>query len=144
MSIDKNIAMHSAEHLLNGTMVKLFGCERSFSAHINKKKSKCDYHFGRDLNPKEIQAIESAVNEVIKSNLKVNEAFVSRAEAGEIFNLSRLPEEVQERVRIIKMGDYDAVPCIGKHVERTSQIGRFQITTTSFEAGILRIRFKLT
>ena len=37
--------MHTAEHLLNSQMVKYFHCERSFSAHIEKKKSKCDYHF---------------------------------------------------------------------------------------------------
>jgi hypothetical protein len=35
--------MHSAEHLLNATMVKMFGCPRSRNAHVEKKKSKCDY-----------------------------------------------------------------------------------------------------
>jgi hypothetical protein len=34
---------HSAEHLLNATMVKMFGCPRSRNAHVEKKKSKCDY-----------------------------------------------------------------------------------------------------
>ena len=41
---DVSIApMHTAEHLLNATMVKTFGCPRSRNAHIEKKKSKCDY-----------------------------------------------------------------------------------------------------
>lgn len=35
--------MHTAEHILNGTMVKMFGCPRSRNAHIERKKSKCDY-----------------------------------------------------------------------------------------------------
>ena len=35
--------MHTAEHLLNATMVKTFGCPRSRNAHIERKKSKCDY-----------------------------------------------------------------------------------------------------
>lgn len=41
---DMSIApMHTAEHLLNGTMVKMIGCKRSRNAHIERKKSKCDY-----------------------------------------------------------------------------------------------------
>lgn len=35
--------MHTAEHLLNQTMVRLFNKGRAFSSHIEKKKSKCDY-----------------------------------------------------------------------------------------------------
>ena len=35
--------MHTAEHILNQTMIRLFGCGRSRNAHIEKKKSKCDY-----------------------------------------------------------------------------------------------------
>ena len=34
--------MHTAEHLLNATIVKTFGCPRSRNAHIERKKSKCD------------------------------------------------------------------------------------------------------
>ncbi|MBR4973989.1 MAG: hypothetical protein IKY60_00235, partial [Bacteroidales bacterium] len=35
--------MHTAEHILNQTMVRMFGCPRSKNTHIEKKKSKCDY-----------------------------------------------------------------------------------------------------
>lgn len=31
--------MHSAEHILNQTMVRMFGCPRSKNAHIERKKS---------------------------------------------------------------------------------------------------------
>ena len=56
----------------------------------------------------------------------------------------KLPGDVDGSVRIIHMGTYDACPCIGEHVKSTGEIGVFRITTTSFEAGILRIRFKLS
>ena len=37
---DVSIApMHTAEHLLNATMVKTFGCPRSRNAHLERKKS---------------------------------------------------------------------------------------------------------
>jgi misacylated tRNA(Ala) deacylase len=136
--------MHSAEHILNQTMIRLFQCGRCFSAHIEKKKSKCDYHFHRPLTQEEIRQIEDKVNEVIRADLEVNEVFMSREEAGKSFHLERLPEEAGEQIRIIRIGDYDACPCIGPHVRSTRQIGRFRIGSVSFEEEVLRIRFKLS
>jgi misacylated tRNA(Ala) deacylase len=135
--------MHSAEHILNQTMVRMFDCGRSFSNHIEKKKSKCDYHFSWDLTQSEILEIEEQVNEVIKKDLLVTEHFYSKREAEKLFNLSKLPDEAGEKIRIIKIGDYDACPCSGLHVTKTNEIGIFKIISTSFNDGVLRIRFKL-
>ena len=63
--------MHTAEHILNQTVVRFLGCERCFSAHIEKKKSKCDYRVGHAPHPDQIRAIESQVNRVIREGLKV-------------------------------------------------------------------------
>ena len=135
--------MHSAEHILNQTMVRMFGRGRAFSAHVEKKKSKCDYHFDRDLTLREREEIERRVNEVIAADLPVREEYLTRAEAGRSFNLSRLPEEAGETVRIIRIGDYDACPCIGPHVKTTREIGAFRVVSTTHENGALRVRFKL-
>ena len=135
--------MHSAEHILNQTMVRMFNSGRCFRAHIEKKKSKCDYHFDRPLSDGEMDDIESKVNEVIESDLPVLEEFLSREEAQAQFNLDRLPEEAGDRIRIITVGDYDACPCIGPHVKSTREIGGFRILSSSFEDDVLRIRFKL-
>ena len=143
MKKEMNPRMHSAEHLLNQTMVRMFHCGRSFSAHIEKKKSKCDYHFDRALNEEEITGIENRVNEVIQTDLPITEEFISREEAQARYNLERLPEDAGENIRIIKAGDYDACPCIGPHVKTTKEIGRFRIVSSSFQDGVLRIRFKL-
>lgn len=138
-----NPQMHSAEHILNQTMVRMFNCGRSFSNHIEKKKSKCDYHFERDLSLSEREEIENRVNEIIRSNLEVVEEFYSKEEAERMFNLSRLPDDAGERIRVIRIGNYDACPCSGMHVSNTIEIGTFKIISTSFEDGVLRIRFKL-
>jgi len=135
--------MHSAEHLLNQTMVRMFQSGRCFRAHIEKKKSKCDYYFDRPLTAEETDELESRVNRVIDSDLPVAEEFLSREEAEARYHLDRLPEETGDRIRIVKMGDYDSCPCIGPHVSRTREIGRFHIVSSSFEVGVLRIRFKL-
>jgi len=135
--------MHTAEHILNQTMVRRFKCGRCFRAHIEKKKSKCDYHFDRPLTEAEIHDIESSVNRVIDSDLPVGEEFLTREEAQAQYSLERLPAETHDRIRIIKVGDYDACPCIGPHVSTTREIGGFRIISSTFEDGVLRIRFKL-
>jgi Ser-tRNA(Ala) deacylase AlaX len=135
--------MHSAEHILNQTMVRMFDCDRCFSAHIEKKKSKCDYHFNRDLTEQEIQDIEVHVNEVILADMPVGRELLPKMEAEKLYSLKRMPTEADEMVRIVKIGNYDACPCIGPHVSSTSEIGQFRIISTSFENKILRIRFKL-
>jgi Ser-tRNA(Ala) deacylase AlaX len=135
--------MHTAEHLLNQAMVRLFGCARAFSSHIERKKSKCDYRFPRDLTPDERAALEAGVNEAARAALPVTEEFVSREEAAARFDLGRLPDGTGARLRVIRIGDYDACPCIGAHVVSTSEIGAFRIISTGFADGVLRIRFKL-
>lgn len=134
--------MHSAEHILNQAMVRKFDCGRCFSAHVNKKKSKCDYHFDRALTDKEVTEVEAAVNRAISANLKVTEEMVSLEDANRKYNLVRLPDGV-ETVRIVHIGDYDSCPCIGEHVDNTSEIGRYRIVSHDFENGVLRIRYKL-
>ncbi len=135
--------MHTAEHLLNRTMVLLFGCGRAFSSHIERKRSKCDYKFTRELTAGETAELEKRVNEAVKADLPVREAFVSMEEAAGKFDLGRLPEGAGDRLRCILIGDYDACLCIGPHVNSTGEIGVFRIVSSSFENGVLRVRFKL-
>ena len=135
--------MHSAEHILNQTMDRLFNCGRCFSAHIEKKKSKCDYRFDRELTRQELEEIQNRVNRVIADDLPVTEAAVTHAEAMKNFNTEKLPDNPGATIRIIHIGDYDACPCIGNHVKSTGEIGGFRITTASFDNNVLRIRFKL-
>ena len=137
--------MHTTEHLLNATMVKTFGCPRSRNAHIEKKKSKCDYELSTCPSDEQIQAIENKVNEVIKQNLPVTIEFMPQEDAKKIVDLSKLPEDASETLRIVRIGDYDACACIGQHVENTSEIGTFKIMSYDYdeERKVLRMRFKL-
>jgi len=135
--------MHTAEHILNQTMIRLFGTKRCFSAHIEKKKSKCDYHFGRDLTTEEIKNLEDKVNEVIAQDLPIKEKYINYEIATKQFDLTRLPEGASEDLRIIEIGDYDSVPCIGPHVKSTKELGQFKIISSDFNDGVLRIRYKL-
>jgi len=136
--------MHTAEHILNQTMVRMFGCGRCFSAHIEKKKSKCDYRFDRSLRDEELREIEKTVNDVIAGDFPVTEEYLTREEAASRFVLDRLPQDAGDKIRIIKVGDYDACPCVGPHVRSSGQLGAFRMISSSFEDGVLRIRYRLS
>ncbi len=138
-----NAAMHTAEHILNSVMDKMFQCGRSFNSHVEEKKSKCDYRFKRGLTEREVAAVERTVNEIIKLNVPVGERFVSRREADEKYFTGKLPGVAGDNIRIITVGNFDACPCIGQHVANTSEIRGFSIISSGFNEGVLRIRFKL-
>ena len=118
--------MHTCEHIINQTMIRLFDCGRSVSAE-------------------QVAQLENAVNEVIASHLPVSMEYISQAEAMGRFDLERLPDDASETVRIVKVGDYDECLCIGLHVANTSEIGTFKIISHDYdaEAQRWRMRFKL-
>lgn len=135
--------MHTCEHIVNRTMVNLFGCGRAVSAHIERKKSKLDFALPHAPSPDDIARIEQTVNEVIAQHLPVTTEFITQEEAVGRFDLKRLPDGASETVRVVRVGDYDECLCIGLHVANTSEIGTFRIISSDYKDGIFRMRFKL-
>lgn len=134
---------HTAEHILNQTMMRTFGCKRSRINHIERKKSKCNYDLPTCPTEEQIRAVEAAVNNIIAANLEVTERYVTREEIPEGIDLSKLPSDASETLRLVYVGDYDVCPCLGAHVKRTSEIGQFRISSTSYNEGNFRIVFRV-
>ena len=148
---------HTAEHLLNQLMMRMFSCERSNNAHIERKKSKISYILDHKPDRKEEREIERQMNELIEQDLPVTFQFVTRAELEGIvmeaeedspesrMDLERLPTDASDTIRLGRIGDYDVCPCIGKHVRSTSQIGRFEMLGTNWDNDRMafRIRYKI-
>lgn len=135
--------MHTCEHIVNRTMVNIFGCGRAVSAHIERKKSKLDFALPKAPSVEDIKNIEKTVNEVIARHLPVTTEFITQEEAVGRFDLKRLPDNASDTVRIVRVSDYDECLCIGLHVTNTSEIGTFHIISSDYKDGIFRIRFKL-
>ena len=137
--------MHTAEHILNQTMVRMFGCPRSRNAHIERKKSKCDYQLASCPTEEQVQELERRVNEVIAQGLTVSYEFVKRDEVPPEVDLGKLPDDASETLRLVRIGDYDLCACVGTHVQNTAEIGQFKIISHDWneETGTWRMRFKL-
>ncbi len=141
--IDVLVASHSAEHILNALMQRDFGTGRSVEVHFGEKKTKVDYRVPRPLGEAEVREIEAAVNAEIAKDHRVTSFVVPRAEAEGRYDMGKVPPDA-ESIRIVKIGDLDVIPCIGEHVERTSEIGQFEIRSTKMRGDDrIRIRFRL-
>ena len=136
---------HTAEHLLNQTMIRIFGCGRSYNAHVERKKSKMSFHLDQKPTRQEEKEIERTMNDLIQQDLPVTFEYVTRDELSEGVTLDRLPDDASETIRLVRIGDYDVCPCIGKHVRSTGQIGRFEMLGTNWDEHehSFRVRFKI-
>lgn len=136
---------HTAEHLLNQVMIRLLGCERSYNAHIERKKSKMSFHVDHKPTRQEEKEIEREMQRLIAEDLPVTFEVVKLSEMPEGVRIDRLPDDVSDSIRLVRIGDYDVCPCIGRHVRSTSQIGRFEMLGTNWDEQerSFRVRFKI-
>ena len=136
---------HTAEHLLNQTMIRMFGCGRSFNAHVERKKSKMSFHLEQKPSRQDEREIENRMNELIAQDLPVTFEYATIDNLPPEVSADRLPSDVSDTIRLVRIGDYDVCPCIGKHVRSTSQIGRFELLGTNWDEQehSFRVRFKI-
>ena len=85
------------------------------------------------------------MNQLIEEDLPVTYEYVSRTAIPNEVKLNRLPDEASETVRLVRIGDFDVCPCIGKHVRSTSQIGKFEMLGSNWDEAShsFRVRFKI-
>lgn len=136
---------HTAEHLLNQVMVRMFGCERSYNAHIERKKSKMSFHLDSKPSRQEEKEIERQMLSLIEEDLPVTFDYCTLDTLPEGIDPNRLPADVGNEIRLVRIGDFDVCPCIGRHVRSTAQIGRFEMLGTNWDERerSFRIRFKI-
>lgn len=136
---------HTAEHLLNQTMIRLFDCGRSYNAHVERKKSKMSFHLDHKPSRQEEKEIEREMQRLIAEDLPVTFEYVRREDIPDEVRLDRLPDDASDTIRLVRIGDYDVCPCIGKHVRSTMQIGRFEMLGTNWDEHerSFRVRFKI-
>jgi len=136
---------HTAEHLLNQVMLQLFGCERSTNAHIERHKSKMSFVLDHKPTRQEEKQIEQRMNEQIEADLPVTYELVNRYQLPDDVDVDRLPADSSDVIRLVRIGNFDVCPCIGKHVRSTSQIGKFVMLGTNWDENTrtFRVRFKI-
>lgn len=127
---------HLGEHILSGVLLRNLDA-RAVSVHFGESASTVD--IDRHLDQSQLDEAEDAANEVVYGNMAVE---ILYPDTSEIERLSRrkIPN-TSERIRIVKVGDVDYVPCCGTHPMTTGEVGPIKIFGGESHKGGMRITF---
>jgi alanyl-tRNA synthetase len=142
-------ANHSVTHLLHQAL------RRRLGAHVTQKGSlvapdrlRFDFSHPRALSAEDVRAIESEVNERIRTNAEVGTRLLTPDRAVAEGALALFGEKYGDEVRVVSMGGtvdgedrvYSVELCGGTHVRGTGDIGLFKIVgETAIASGVRRI-----
>lgn len=124
----RHMRLHTALHLLS--VVLPFPVT---GGQVGADKGRLD--FAMPEVPRDMQAVEDALNRLIDRDLPVTESWITDeallANPGLVKTMSVMPPMGQGRIRLVAIGQgakqIDLQPCGGTHVSRTAEIGRISL-----------------
>lgn len=136
MEKQKNIEIqrHSCSHVLAMAVLKLYPQVKLGIGPAIENGFYYDFDFAKPLEEKDLAKISSLMKEIIKKDLSFVKSEVSISEAQKIFKnqpykldlVTDLAKEGNKKVSLYQTGDFLDL-CTGPHVEKTSDIGAFQL-----------------
>ncbi len=146
----QSMRYHTAQHVLSRYLQVEHNLE-TVGNQVKPGESRADFQPLNEIGEQMRTDIESGVNQLLKTSLKVNISFMPRSDAVaflkdrgyQVRYLEMVPQSVTE-FRVVTIGDWDASSCAGTHVANTSEVGRLRIVKTkNVGAGKQRIYFTL-
>lgn len=134
-------ANHTAAHLLQAALRHTLGNHVEQAGQlVNDKEVRFDFTHFSALSAEELKAVENEVNDVILSATDVISREMPIEEAKKLGAMALFGEKYGDIVRVVSAGDFSVEFCGGTHVDNTSKIGLFKITSESgIAAGVRRI-----
>ncbi|MGV3223989.1 alanine--tRNA ligase [Staphylococcus hyicus] len=132
---------HSATHLLHAALKQVLGSHvNQAGSLVDSDRLRFDFSHIAPMTSEEIQLVEQRVNEEIWKSMDVVTKEMAIEDAKAAGAMALFGEKYGDVVRVVDMGPFSKELCGGTHVQNTSEIGLFKITSESGTgAGVRRI-----
>ncbi|HEX5529887.1 MAG TPA: alanine--tRNA ligase [Methylomirabilota bacterium] len=132
---------HTGTHLLHAALRRVLGTHVAQAGSlVAPDHLRFDFSHGASVKDRELEAIESLVNEQVQANIVVSPAEMDLQAALKSGAMALFGEKYGDRVRVIRIGDFSTELCGGTHLDATGQIGLFKVTDEGAVAsGVRRI-----
>ncbi|HHF98884.1 MAG TPA: alanine--tRNA ligase [Candidatus Aerophobetes bacterium] len=132
---------HTATHLLHAALRKVLGeSVRQSGSLVDKERLRFDFTFPSAVDEEKLRKVCLLVNEKIREDILVETEEMRLEDARRRGAIALFEEKYQDKVRVVKIGDFSMEVCGGTHLSRTGEMGIFQIVAESgISAGVRRI-----
>ena len=125
---------HTATHLLHEALRRTLGDHvDQMGSLVAPERLRFDFSHFAAVEPEQLRQIEAQVNDYIRADIEVATFEEDLEKAKQLGARALFGEKYDDRVRVVKIGDYSLELCGGTHVGATGEIGFFDLTS---EGGI--------
>jgi alanyl-tRNA synthetase len=113
-------------------------------SNVTSERLRLDFSFDRKLTDDELKQVADLVNQKIQEDLPVTVQTLPRDEALASGALAEFGQKYGDQVTVYTIGDFSKELCGGPHIEKTGQLGRFEILKEEASSqGVRRIKARV-
>lgn len=114
-----HLQQHHGQHLLSEAFVQVAKAETT-SFHLGAETCTIDLSTER-VTPEDVTAAEALANDVVLENREIAITWATRDEVAKL--PMRKPPQVEGKIRVVRVADFDCSACCGTHPRRTGEVG---------------------